>query len=174
MGQSLHRAARDLVPFLLMPAAPRRPAPLGSLGDRLGHHVHDAVPVIRLAQLQDHLGVADPHEVAVALDEPGDRQPAFELDHFRVRAGGRFDLRGGAHRGDPAVPHRHRFRFGMVGIHRHHPAAEQHQVGGAADIGRLRAAAECQGYGDQKARRETRRMGFLRRTGKGSEAALLR
>ena len=150
MGQSLHRAARDLVPFLLMPAAPVDPAPLGSLGDRLGHHVHDPVPVVRLAQLQDHLGVADAHEVAVALDEPGDRQPAFELDHFRVRAGGRFDLRGGAHRGDPAVSDRHGFGLGKVGIHRHHPAAEQHQVGGAADIGGLGAAAECREQGGGK------------------------
>ena len=88
--------------------------------------------------------------MAVTLDETGNRHPAFELDDLGVGPGRRFDLRGGAHGGDPAVPNRHRFRFGMVGIHGDDPAAEQHQVGGAADVGGLRAAAECRGQGDGK------------------------
>ena len=93
--------------------------------------------------------------MAVTLDETGNRQPALELDDLGVGPGGRLDLRGGAHGRDPAVPNRHRFRFGVVGIHRHDPATEQHQIGGTADLGRLGAAAERQGYGDQKC--ETRK-----------------
>ena len=137
-----------------MPAASVDPAIGRSFGDRLGNHVHDAVPVVGLSELQDHLRVPDSHEVAVALDEPGDCQPAFEVDDFGVRAGGGFDLGGSAHRSDQAVPHGHGFRLGMVGIHGDHPAVEQDHVGGAADIGWLGAAPECRDRGGQKS--ETR------------------
>ena len=57
-------------------------------------------------------------------------------------AGGRLDRGGGAYGGDLSAPDRNGFRFGMIGIHRHYPAAEQHQVGGPADVRRLGAAAK--------------------------------
>ena len=51
---------------------------------RLGHHGDDLIPAFGSTQIDLHLGVSQPHEVAVAFDEAGNRQLASQVDDLGV------------------------------------------------------------------------------------------
>ena len=167
--QPFHRAGRDFVPLLLVPAAAFDPRAGRGFGHGFGDEIHDAVPVLRFAQLQDHLRVADAHEVAVALDEPGDGQPAVEFDHFGVRADIPLDVAGGADGGDPVAADGQRFAFRNRVVHGDDPAAEEHQVGGPAFRRRPAPAGGQRGEGEESGG-ESGRSGAGEEHGRGVRA----
>ena len=53
----------------------------------------DLVPVLHVHQVELHLRLAEAHEVAVALDEPGNRELPGEIDHLGGRADVALDAR---------------------------------------------------------------------------------
>ena len=96
-------------PFLLVPAAAVDPLSRLRVRHRFGDHRDDLVPRIHVHQVQLQLRAADAGEVAVALDEPGNRELSLEVDHFGVRPDHRLDLGGRSQRLDAIAAHRDRF-----------------------------------------------------------------
>ncbi len=104
--ETLHRAGRHAVPLLLVPPASENPLTGLRLLRRVRHHRDDLVPVARLHQLEVELGRPDAHEVRVALGERRHREPALEVDDFRLLADVGLDLGHRADRLHLAVAHR--------------------------------------------------------------------
>ena len=115
----------------------------------------DLVPASRRGEVELHQRVAEAREVAVALDEAGDREPAREVDDRASRARRARDLGVGADRDDPVAADRERLRLGPRRVHGHDLAAAQHQIGRRLRDRRRRGDAEAE-RGDQGARRSTR------------------
>ena len=76
--------------------------------------------------------LADAGEVAVPLDEPGDRELSLQVDDLRVRTDVALDVGRAANGGDPVAGDGDRLGLGLRGLDGHNLAVEQDHVGGHA------------------------------------------
>ncbi len=127
--EALDRTGRHAVPLLLVPTAAENPLPWLLLLGRLRHHRDDLVPVARLHQFEVQLGLADAHEVGMALGERRHCESARQVNQFRLLPDVGLDL---GHRPDRLhlpVPHGDGFGRRLRRIDRCDMAVRQHKVG---------------------------------------------
>jgi hypothetical protein len=162
----LHARLRHAAPLLLVPPAPRDPGARLRLPRRLGHHGDDVVPARRGGQVEHHLRLPQPHEVAVPLDEAGDGEPPPQVDGPRVRPDVAADLRSAPHRRDAVADDRHRLGLGARVVDGDDAAVEEDQVGrrrsGSAGREGRGAGGCCQRQGDERGARGGRENAFHR------------
>src|SRR5439155_12085553 len=103
---------------------------------------------LREIQLEFHL--ADAGEVAVALDEAGDRELPVEIDHSCVRARAALDLIARAHRRDAVAADRNRLRFRGRRVDGNDAAVDEDEVGWRARLLRRTRRGRDRGDGESK------------------------
>ena len=151
--QPVDGAAGGGGPLLLVPAAAADEGPGLEGGGGLGHQRHDLVPGLRLPQVELHGRVAHAEEVAVPLDEAGDREAPLEVDDPRLLADQPSDL-GLAPHGEDAVPaHGDGLPLGAGGVHGDHAAAREDEVRELAGVPLLEGCPLWDGgYGGEEKR----------------------
>src|SRR5574338_320292 len=141
----MHRISFDgtwrwRLPFFLMPPATVDPRIDLRIARRYRHHVHDVVPALRRREVEDHLGAAESHVVAVTLDETRNGESALEIHDLGAVADEPADLGVGADGEDGGAAHGDRFRFGAGRIDGDDGAVPKHECGGFAGRRAWRAA----------------------------------
>jgi hypothetical protein len=90
----------------LIPASAPDPLAGLSLSRRCRDHRDNFIPVPCVTKVEDHLGIAEIHEMSVSFYEPGNRKPALQVDHFRRRSELVGHLRIRSNQANPSVGNR--------------------------------------------------------------------
>ena len=133
-------------PIVLMPAATADELSGAGAGGRILDHRHDVRPARGGGQIELQRRVANPQEVPVPLDEPRNRQAAFEVDDLRLVADVAVELDRAADRHNAVAADRQGLRLRDQIVHGDDRPVAQHQVG---MLDRRRSAARRSGDGDQ-------------------------
>ncbi len=133
------------IPFALVPPAANDPLARLRAGHGLGHQVDQILVGCRSHEVQLQPGLAEPHEVAMPFDEPGNRETASQVDDLRLPPDVGLDLGVTPHEQNPFSADRHGLCFRQGLIYGHHAPAAQDEVRRVLHITRRRTTEGPQG-----------------------------